>query len=223
MLEDDEPLRRSLGVSLRANGFAVFEAGDGEEALRLLTRQPIELALLDVNLGAGITGVEVCGRIRELQPMVGVVMVTVRDSEDDKVAALEAGADDFVTKPFRIRELVARIRAVLRRLQAATEASGGVIEAGPFHIDPKRRVVTKNGTEVRLTPTEFNVLLELGRAGGAPIAHRELLRRVWGPECKGELEYLRAYIRLLRMKLEETPGQPRFILTEPHYGYKLAM
>jgi two-component system, OmpR family, KDP operon response regulator KdpE len=145
----------------------------------------------------------------------------VRESEEDKVEALEAGADDFVTKPYRLRELVARLRSVLRRLAARSAVPDRVLRAGELEIDVDRRLATKSGVEIHLSPTEFDLLAYLMRHQGSPVLHSRLLQAVWGPEYGGELEYLRSYVRMLRKKIEDDPARPQYLLTEPWVGYRL--
>ncbi len=218
IVDDEAPLRRALRASFAAAGFEVSEAASGEEALRLAEGGGFDLVLLDINLG-GLSGVEVCRRMRAAKLPAGILMVTVRDSENDKVSALDAGADDFVTKPFRLRELLARSRAVLRRLRP-TEARDTVLHAGDLIIDFERRHVEKGGQAIHLTPTEFDVLALLAKSKGAPVRHAKILQQVWGPEYGGELEYLRTYVRALRGKIEDNPARPRYIITEPWLGYR---
>jgi len=221
LIVDDEPaLRRALRTSLNGSYFDVSEARNGEEALTAIRENPYDLVLLDINM-PGLTGLEVCRRIRATAPQTGIVMVTVRDSEDDKVQALEAGADDFVTKPYRLRELVARLNAVLRRLRASAQpATAAMLRAGNLEFDLERRLVFKNGAEVHLSPKEFDLLAYLFRHQGAPIMHSKLLQAVWGPGYGGELEYLRSYMRMLRKKIEDDPARPEYLLTEPWVGYR---
>ena len=217
---DDEPaLRKALRTSLTAAGFSVEEAGSGEEAIRTLGAGAIDLVLLDMNM-PGMGGLETCRRIRALGQRPGIVMVTVRDSEDDKVRALDSGADDYITKPFRLREMVSRLRAVQRRASLAEAPAEEVVHAGALEIDLARHRLTKAGNDIHLSPTEFDVLALLIRHRGAPVTHVKLLRTVWGPEYGGETEYLRTYIKTLRQKIEDNPGRPEYILTEPWLGYR---
>jgi two-component system KDP operon response regulator KdpE len=220
LIVDDEPaLRKALRTSLVATGFTIAEARDGEEAINTLRRTPADLVLLDINM-PGMTGIETCRRIRSSNEQIGIVMVTVRESEEDKVEALEAGADDFVTKPYRLRELVARVRAVLRRSASRSAPLDKVLRAGALEVDLDRRLVSKSGVPIHLSPTEFELLAYLVRHQGAPVLHTRLLQAVWGPEYGGELEYLRSYVKMLRKKIEDDPARPEYILTEPWVGYR---
>ena len=217
VVDDEPPLRKVLRTSLTARGFTVEEAGSAERAIDLVGRRPFDLVLLDINM-PGIGGIEACRRLRALMPQLGIVMVTVRDAESDMVQALEAGADDYVTKPFRFGELVARLRAVLRRL--APQDLTTVLQAGKLEIDFERRQLRRSGESIHLTPTEFDLLAMLMKNRGMPLTHVKLLRAIWGPEYGEELEYLRAYVRTLRKKIEDDPAQPKYILTEPWVGYR---
>jgi two-component system, OmpR family, KDP operon response regulator KdpE len=218
VVDDELPLRRVLLTTLTARGFTVEDAGSAERAFELVGQRPFDLILLDINM-PGMGGIEACRRLRDLMPHVGIVMVTVRDAEKDMVQALEAGADDYITKPFRFGELVARLRAVLRR-SVPQDAGAAVLQAGDLEIDFDRRLLRRSGEEIHLTPTEFDLLALLMRNQGALLPHAKLLRTVWGPEYGEELEYLRAYVRTLRKKIEDDPAQPKYILTEPWVGYR---
>ena len=220
LVVDDEPaMRRALRATLSASGFAVEEARNGEEAIELVLQRPVGLVLLDSNM-PGVGGVEACRRIRALAPTTGIVMITIRDTEDDKIEALEAGADDYVTKPFLVRELIARLQAVLRRIRVEITEDARVIKAGKLELDIERRALRKGGKDVRLSPTEFELLRYLMQHRDVPIEHARLLQAVWGPEYGQELEYLRAYIRLLRKKIEDNPAEPQHLVTEPWLGYR---
>jgi two-component system, OmpR family, KDP operon response regulator KdpE len=220
LVVDDEPsLRKTLRTSLVASGFAVSEARNGEEALGVVQQQPFDLVLLDINMpGAG--GIDACRKIRSFAPQVGIIMVTVRDSENDKVHALEAGADDYVTKPFRLRELVARLRAVQRRTQRKDASEPEILKAGNLEVDIKRRLMLRGGAPVHLSPKEFELLAYMMQNQGVPLTHTRLLRSIWGPEYGNELEYLRSYVKALRKKIEDDPANPEYILTEPWVGYR---
>jgi two-component system KDP operon response regulator KdpE len=207
---DDEPsLRKTLRTSLTASGFAVAEAQNGEEALGFVQQQPFDFALLYVNMpGAG--GIDVCRKIRSFAPQVGIIMVTVRDSENDKVHALEAGADEYVTKPFRLRELIARLRAVQRRAQRTDATEPKILKAGNLEVDIKRRLMWRGGSPVHLSPKEFELLADMVQNQEIPLTHTRLLRAIWGPEYGNELEYLRSYLKALRKKIEDDPADPEF-------------
>lgn len=207
-----------MHAALAPAGFDVEEAEDGFAALAAMDARAFDLVILDIKM-PGMDGVETCRRIRSRYPHTGILMVTVQDSEDDKVGALEAGADDFITKPFRLRELTARMRSVLRRTKGG-EAPAKLLAAGNVRLDLERRVVYKSNVEIHLSPTEFDLLACLMQHAGAPVTHVKLLRSVWGPEYGGELEYLRSYIRMLRKKIEDQPASPEYILTEAWVGYR---
>jgi two-component system KDP operon response regulator KdpE len=207
-----------LQTSLTARGFSVEEAGGAEQAIDMVPDAGFDLVLLDINM-PGMGGIGACRRIRTLMPHIGIVMVTVRDAEHDMVQALEAGADDYITKPIRFGELVARLHAVLRRT-VAEETPATTLQAGNLDIDFERRIFRRAGEVVHLTPKEFDLLALLMRNQGMPLTHAKLLRKVWGPEYGKELEYLRSYMKTLRKKIEEDPARPKFILTEPWVGYR---
>lgn len=222
LVVDDEPaLRKVIRASLSASGFHVEECGTGREALGVVEQHPFDLVLLDVNM-PGMGGVETCRKIRALAPRTGILMVTVRDAEEDKVLALEAGADDYVTKPFRFRELVARMGAVFRRTHAPSSSEPPIISIGNLKIDLGRRMLWKGREEIHLSPKEFDLIAFLMRNQGAPLTHARLLRAVWGPEYGNELEYLRSYVRMLRKKIEDDPARPQYLLTEPWVGYRFS-
>jgi len=208
-----------LRTSLAASGFAIEEARSGEEAVAILARCAFDLVLLDVNM-PGIGGAEACREIRAHMPKIGIVMVTVRDSESETVRALEAGADDYITKPVRFRELVARLRAVLRRLHIDDVSEPTLWRASDLELDITRHVLHRQGEIVHLTPIEFELLALLMRNQGAPVTHTKLLRSIWGPEYGTELDYLRSFVKTLCQKVEEDPAKPKYILTEPWVGYR---
>ena len=217
IVDDESALRKALKTSLVASGFNVEEARSGEEAVDAVRQYPFDLVLLDINM-PGISGFDACQRIRAVSPHAGIVMVTVKDFEEDKVRALEAGADDYVTKPFRLRELTARLRAVLRRIQP--KGNVDTLRAGDLEIDFQRRILWKNAAQVHLSPKEFDLLAFMMKHMGAPLTHVALLHAIWGHEYGNELEYLRAYVRTLRKKIEKDPAEPEYILTEPWLGYR---
>jgi two-component system, OmpR family, KDP operon response regulator KdpE len=220
LVVDDEPsFRRVLRTSLATSGFAIEEARSGEEAVAILGRSDFDLVLLDVNM-PGMGGVEACREIRAQMPEIGIVMVTVQDGESEIVKALEAGADDYITKPIRFRELVARLRAVLRRLRNDDANEPALLRAGNLELDINRHVLYRRGEIVHLTPTEFELLALLMRNQGVPVTHAKLLRSVWGPEYGTELDYLRSFVKTLRQKVEQDPAKPKYIVTEPWVGYR---
>jgi two-component system KDP operon response regulator KdpE len=219
VVDDESSFRRVLRTSLATNGFTVEEARSGEEAVATLAQSAFDLVLLDVNM-PGIGGVEACREIRAHLPKIGIVMVTVQDGESEIVKALEAGADDYITKPIRFRELVARLRAVLRRLRVDDAGEPALLQAGDFELDVNRHVFYRQGEIVHLTPTEFEMLALLMRNQGTPVTHAKLLRSVWGPEYGTELDYLRSFVKTLRQKVEEDPAKPKYIVTEPWVGYR---
>ncbi len=220
LIVDDEPsIRRALRTTFGTLGFDIAEAVTGEQALPLLRSANFDAVLLDVNM-PGMGGLEACREIRRQFPRLAVLMLTVRDNEDDKVEALEAGADDYVTKPFPIRELVARVRAAVRRSHTPSDNGTTAITIGQITLDPLRRLVQKNGVAVHLTPKEFDLLYYLMKHAGLPMMHARVLSAVWGPGYGNELEYLRTFIRQLRKKLEDDAAHPKYLLTDSHIGYR---
>ena len=217
LIVDDEPqIRRVMRTTLTSQGYAVIEAKSGEEALEKLRAERADLILLDVNM-PGISGLDTCREIRRTGD-VPIIMLTVRNTEKDKVQALDAGADDYVVKPFGAEELMARIRAALRR--AAPGESIPVFTSEELSIDFGKRAVTVKGTPVRLTPKEFELLRQLVTNQGVSLSHRRLLQAVWGPDYGEETEYLRVFINQLRKKIEPDPHSPHYILTDPWIGYR---
>lgn len=217
LVVDDEPqIRRVLRTTLSSHGYAVIEARTGDEALEVIRGEHVDLILLDLNM-PGRSGLEICREIRGASE-VPIIMLTVRNSERDKVQALDAGADDYVVKPFGSEELMARIRATLRR--AAPAEALPSFASDDLSIDFEKRVVAVKGQSVRLTPKEFDLLRYLVSNQGRPLPHRRLLQAVWGPDYGDETEYLRVFINQLRKKIEPDPHNPRYIHTEPWVGYR---
>jgi two-component system, OmpR family, KDP operon response regulator KdpE len=220
LVVDDEPqIRRVMRATLTPRGYFIDDARTGEEALEKLRAEKFDLVLLDMNM-PGMGGVETCRAIRE-DFDVAIVVLTVRNAERDKVEALDAGADDYVTKPFSMQELLARIRAALRRLPQAGEAVSSSFVVGDLEINPMTRRVIVRNKEIRLTPKEFDLLFYLASHPNVPIPHGNLLQAVWGPDYGNEVEYLRVFINQLRKKIEPNPSKPKYLLTEPWIGYRL--
>jgi two-component system, OmpR family, KDP operon response regulator KdpE len=219
IVEDDVALRQSLRSTLETAGFCPGEASSGEEAALALHHHPFETVLLDVNM-PGIGGMEACRRIRQMYPLLPILMLTVRDEEKDKSEALDAGADDYICKPFQFLELTARLRSAIRRYRTRTDSPDRPVTVGDIVLDPSTRRVTKKGQEIRMTPKEFELLHTLMRYAGRPLAHQRLLALVWGPDYGGEREYLRTYISQLRKKLEDDPAHPEYLLTDSYVGYR---
>lgn len=217
VVDDEKSIRSFLRTSLRANGFTVFEASCGKEALENAAQQRPDAIILDLGL-PDIEGFEVTRRLREWTN-VPILVLSVRDREDDKVRALDEGADGYVTKPFAMGELLARIRAALRR--AAHPEGRNVFEREGFQVDLTRRIATRGDSEIALTPTEYDLLKELIRNAGRVLTHAHLLRTVWGRGNEDELHLLRVNMSNLRRKIEVDPSRPALIVTEPGVGYRL--
>ena len=217
LVVDDEPhIRRTLSINLRARDYEVETAADGRSALQILAERTPDVIVLDLGL-PDLDGVDVLRRLRDVSP-VPVVVLSARHDSDDKVEALDAGADDYVTKPFGIDELLARLRAALRRAAAPGDP---VVEIGELRIDLDKRIVRRNGDVVPLTPHEFALLRYLAQNEGRLLTHRSILREVWGPSYQTESHYLHVYVSQLRRKIEPDPTRPRYLLTEAGAGYRL--
>jgi len=219
IVDDETSVRRALSTTLRTLGFSTREASGGEEALTLARTTPYDVVLLDINM-PGMDGLETCRQLRSLLPRIEILMLSVRDSQEDKVQALEAGADDYVTKPFHVGELTARIRAAVRRTRVLEDTSNVIIRVADIELHPARREVHKAGNSIRLTPKEFDLLHYLMANAGFPVTHERLLNAVWGPEFGDQVEYLRTFVRQLRKKIEDDPGNPRYLLTDVQIGYR---
>ena len=218
LVVDDEPqLLRALATNLKARGYEVDQAATGEAALMLAASHHPDLVVLDLGL-PGIDGLEVINGLRGWTT-VPIVVLSVREREADKVAALDAGADDYVTKPFGMDELLARLRAALRRAAPAGKEDAVVITPD-FAVDLAAKRVSRNSEEVRLTPTEWEIVEILVRSEGRLVTQRQLLKAVWGPQYEKETNYLRVYLAQIRRKLEPDPSRPRYFLTEPRVGYR---
>ncbi len=217
LVVDDEPqVRRVMKSTLTAEGYTITEASNGNEALEVFRAKPPDIILLDLNM-PGMDGLEACRQIRRSSE-VPIIMLTVRNAERDKVLALDAGADDYVVKPFGMQELLARIRAALRRTLPQDKLPP--FASKDLSIDFEARRVVARGREVHLTPKEFDVLRRLVENQGKPLTHRRLLQAVWGPDYGDEPEYLRVVVNQLRKKIEADPAHPKLILTEPWVGYR---
>jgi two-component system, OmpR family, KDP operon response regulator KdpE len=218
LVVDDEPqIRRTLAINLRAWGYQVDLAATGEEALKAAADQPPDVVVLDLSL-PGIDGLQVIQGLRGWT-RVPIIVLSVREREADKVAALDAGADDYVTKPFGINELLARLRAAVRRA-TPTDEPIPVVQTSDFRVDLAAKQITRNGREVRLTPTEWQLVELLVRHPGRLVSQRQLLQEVWGPKYQEETNYLRIFIAQIRRKLEPDPAHPCYFITEPGMGYR---
>ena len=222
LVVDDEPqIRRMMRATLTGSGHQVDEARTGEEALDKFRLFLPDLVLLDLNM-PGMGGLEACREMRNGSD-VPIIILTVRNAEKEKVEALDAGADDYVCKPFGMQELLARIRAALRRAPSSPEGGPHGFSSKDLEIDFDNRRVRVNEKNVRLTPKEFELLRQLVSRGGKPVPHRELLQAVWGPDYGDETDYLRVFINHLRKKIEPDPSKPKYVLTEPWIGYRFAI
>jgi two-component system KDP operon response regulator KdpE len=217
VIDDEVQIRRLLRVTLEANGYRVIEAANGQEGLIEAAQRRPEIVLLDLGL-PDLDGVKVLERLREWSK-VPVLVLSVRDREEDKIAALDQGADDYVTKPFNTGELLARLRVALRHSQAGAEPT--VFRSGPLEVDLTARVVMVKGREVKLTATEYSLLRLFVQHAGKVLTHRQILREVWGPNAVEQTHYLRVYLAHLREKLELNPARPEHFITEPGIGYRL--
>jgi two-component system, OmpR family, KDP operon response regulator KdpE len=222
LVVDDEPqIRRVLRTSLTAKGYMVSDARSGEEALLKIREERYDLLLLDVNM-PGMGGLEACRQIRAVSE-AAIILLTVRNSEQDKVAGLDAGADDYVTKPFGMTELLARIRANLRRVPVAASSASQVVEFDDVSINFPAHRITVRGSEVRFTPKEFDLLQVLLSTPNVPIPHTRLLQAVWGPDYGDQVEYLHVFVNQIRKKIEPDPAKPRYLITEPRLGYRFCL
>jgi len=219
IIEDEQPIRRFLKASLSSEGFRVSEAASGEEGLRLATKQPPDLVILDLGL-PDLDGQEVLTRLREWYT-APIIILSARDQESQKIKALDGGADDFVTKPFGMGELFARMRTAMRHVQRIGPETT-TVTVGDLRVDLAARLVYRGDNEIHLTPLEYKLLVTMFKHAGKVLTHRFLLREVWGPHDSQENHYLRVFVASLRRKLEEDPAQPKYILTEQGVGYRFA-
>jgi two-component system, OmpR family, KDP operon response regulator KdpE len=221
VIEDEQPLQKFLRATLQSQDYRVLEATTGESGMKRAAAEGPDLIILDLGL-PDVDGTEVTRRLREWTA-TPIIVVSARGKEQDKVAALDAGADDYLTKPFGVGELLARIRVVLRHLAAInTDTGEAVFEVGELRVDLARHEVCVAGKGVHLTPNEFKLLTVLAKNAGKVLTHRYLLKEIWGPAAESEGHYLRVYMNQLRQKLEADAARPRYLLTEPGVGYRLA-
>ncbi|MGZ9163800.1 MAG: response regulator [Anaerolineales bacterium] len=217
VVDDENPIRRYLRAALGAQGFAVYEASNGEDAIKGVIANHPDIIILDLGL-PDFDGIEVTRRLREWS-QIPIIILSVREAENDKIAALDAGADDYLTKPFGTGELMARMRVAMRRL--AGNADEPVLQVEDLKMDLSRHLVTVNDGEIALTPTEYDILRLLLQNAGRVLTHRQLLRQVWGTAYESEMHLLRVNISNLRRKIESDPARPHYLLTEPGVGYRL--
>ncbi len=222
LLVDDEPsIRRALRTPLSEMGFATTEVSRGEEALQLLQSASFDVVLLDMNM-PGMGGMKTLVRLRSLAPRLPILILTVVDGEAEKVEALELGADDYITKPFSIREVVARMRSAVRRAQAPDRNEDAPLSIGEIEVLPTRRIVSKCGQPIHLTRKEYDILYYLMTHAGRAVTYGKLLTSVWGPDYRQEVDYLRTFVRQLRKKIENDPSDPKYLLTDAYVGYRFA-
>ena len=219
IVDDEAAIRWALRKTLQCMSFEIVEAETGEQAIALVRTIRFDAVLLDIGM-PGMNGIETCRKIRQVMPLLGIVMLTVRNTEEDKIQALDAGADDYITKPFHLGELAARLRSAVRRAHASQADEAATIRIGEIEIDPARRLVKKAGTAIHLTHKEFELLHFLMSHAGLPLTHARILAAVWGPEYGGELEYLRTCVRQLRKKLGDDALSPKYLVTDPQVGYR---
>lgn len=220
VLEDEESIRSFVVINLKRAGYDVIEADTGEEALRLISEhQDVRLALLDIMLPGAIDGVEVCRRIRAGNPGVGIIMLTARTQELDKVTGLMSGADDYITKPFSPTELIARVDALSRRIGDPSD-NDALLRSGPFALSSRNRTLQKNGEKIKLTQVEFTIVKLFMENPDRALSREEILHKVWGKDYYGDLKIVDVNIRRLRIKIEDDTANPAFITTVWGYGYK---
>jgi two-component system KDP operon response regulator KdpE len=221
LVDDDPAIRRALRTSLNALGFHTTEAARGEQSVHLVRAATFDVVLLDIQM-PGMGGIKTLASLRSLAPALPILMITVQDSEEQKVAALECGADDYIVKPFGMRECIARIRAVVRRARAPETPADAPLQIGEILVQPPRRMVSKAGRPIHLTPKEYEILHFLMLNAGRAVTYGKLLSAVWGMEYRSEVDYLRTFVRQLRKKIEDDPSNPRYLLTDAYVGYRFA-
>ncbi len=221
LVDDEVAIRRALRTPLNELGFETVEVSRGEEALLLVRSESFHVVLLDIQM-PGIGGMKTLVRLRAIAPRMPILMLTVQDCEEQKVEALECGADDYITKPFSIRECIARIRSAVRRAQTPERTEDAPVQIGDIQIFPDRRAVSKSGRAIHLTKKEYDILHYLMIHAGRAVTYGKLLSSVWGMEYRSEVDYLRTFVRQLRKKIEDDPSNPRYLLTDPYVGYRFA-
>ena len=221
VIEDEPHMRTLLGVTLKQHGYHCMHASTGKEGISAAQKGAPDVVLLDLGL-PDIDGVEVATRIRQ-RSTVPIIVISARGREEDKIAALDGGANDYVTKPFGAGELLARIRVAVRNFPRAEQTETGTVQVGDLVVDFDMRRVTIAGAEVHLTPTEYRLLGVMVRSAGRVVTHRQILREVWGPGSETQGHYLRVYMKQLRYKIEPEPAQPKYLINEPGVGYRLRM
>lgn len=219
---DDEPaIRRALRASLTELGFTIEEASRGEDGIQLVQAKTFDAVLLDINM-PGMGGIKTLLKLRAMAPRLPILMLTVQDNEESKIEALERGADDYITKPFSMRECMARIRSAVRRSQTPERPEDAPLIIGEIHVTPVRRIVTKAGRPIHLTRKEYEILYFLMLNAGRAVTYGKLLTAVWGMEFRHEVDYVRTFVRQLRKKIEDDPSNPRYLLTDAYVGYRFA-
>ncbi len=221
LIDDDLAIRRALRTSLNELGFHTTEAARGEEALHLVHAGTFDVVLLDLQM-PGMGGMKTLASLRSADPRLPILMVTVQNSEEQKIEALESGADDYIVKPFGIRECIARMRAVVRRARAPEVPEDATLQIGGIVVEPPRRLVSKAGQPIHLTPKEYDILHFLMVNAGRAVTYGRLLTAVWGGDYRNEVDYLRTFVRQLRKKIEDDPSNPRYLLTDAYVGYRFA-
>lgn len=220
VVEDEPQMRRFIRASMESHGYRIAEASTGAEMIALATAQTPDVILLDLGLPDG-DGIDITRRMREWS-RIPIIVISARGLEEDKVAALDAGADDYLTKPFSVNELLARVRVALRHAEnQGTAGDNAVLEFDGLRIDPSRREVTRDGREVHLTPIEYKLLLLLARNAGRVLTHRQIIKEIWGTAYAGQSHHVRVHMAELRKKIEPDPARPKFLTTEPGVGYRL--
>ncbi|MHB1673474.1 MAG: response regulator transcription factor [Acidobacteriaceae bacterium] len=221
LVDDEVAIRRALRTPLNELGFETAEASRGEEALLLVRAETFHVVLLDLQM-PGIGGMKTLVRLRALAPRLPILILTVQDCEEQKVEALECGADDYITKPFSIRECIARIRSAVRRAQTPERREDAPVQIGEIQMLPAQRVVCKSGRPIHLTKKEYDILHYLMLHAGRAVTYGRLLGSVWGMEYRNEVDYLRTFVRQLRKKIEDDPSNPKYLLTDAYVGYRFA-